>query len=108
MNSNLHALLLILLMGAIIFGLRCMPFIIFSGRKTPKVIAYTGKYLPFAIMGMLLVYCLKDTHIISAPYGIPEIIALAVTAGLQIWKKKSLLSIIAGTLTYMLLMQLIF
>lgn len=89
--------------------LRFLPFLIFGeNRKTPEVIAYLGQVLPFAIMGMLVVYCLKDVSFISAPFGIPEAIGCAVVAGLHIWKRNTLLSIGAGTVVYMLLVQFLF
>ena len=90
-------------------GLRFLPFLIFGeNRKTPEIVAYLGKVLPFAIMGMLVVYCLKDVSIISAPFGIPEAIGCAVVAGLHLWKRNTLLSIGVGTVAYMLLVQFVF
>ena len=89
--------------------LRFLPFLIFGeNRKTPEVIAYLGQVLPFAIMGMLVVYCLKDVSFFGAPFGIPEAIGCAVVAGLHIWKRNTLLSIGAGTVVYMLLVQFLF
>ena len=88
---------------------RFLPFLLFGGkRKTPAIITYLGKVLPCAIMGMLVVYCLKDVRPLSYPYGIPELLSIALVAVLHIWKRNSLLSIGAGTVFYMLLVQLIF
>ena len=90
-------------------GLRFLPFLIFGeNRKTPEIVAYLGKVLPFAIMGMLVVYCLKDVSIISAPFGIPEAIGCAAVAALHVWKRNTLLSIGVGTVVYMLLVQFVF
>ena len=90
-------------------GLRFLPFLIFGeNRKTPEIVAYLGKVLPFAIMGMLVVYCLKDVSIISAPFGIPEAIGCAAVAALHVWKRNTLLSIGIGTVAYMLLVQFVF
>ena len=88
---------------------RFLPFLIFGGkRETPKVIQYLGKVLPFAIMGMLVVYCMKDVQVLAWPHGIPELISCAVVAALHIWRRNSLLSIGVGTVCYMLLVQLVF
>ena len=88
---------------------RFLPFLIFGEKhKTPELILYLGKVLPFAIMGMLVVYCLKDVQVLAYPYGIPELVGCAVVAVLHVWKRNSLLSIGAGTLVYMLLVQLVF
>lgn len=87
--------------------LRFAPFVIFR-QKTPKVILYLGKVLPEAIIAMLVVYCLKDVSFLSGSRGIPEFIALAVVIGLHKWKHNTLLSILSGTIVYMLLIQLVF
>lgn len=88
---------------------RFLPFLIFSSKKpTPKYIVYLGKVLPCAVFGMLVVYCLKNVSILSGTHGLPELLAIAVTAGLHLWKKNMLLSIAGGTIVYMLLVQLVF
>ncbi len=89
--------------------LRFAPFLIFGkGKQTPPVISYLGKVLPFAIMGMLVVYCLKDISLRSAPFGIPELLSCAVVVLLHLWKRNTLLSIAGGTVFYMILVQTIF
>ena len=106
---NLHSALLIAVMALVTAGLRFLPFLIFGeNRKTPPLIVYLGQVLPFAIMGMLVVYCLKDVSFTAAPFGIPEIVGCAVVTLLHIWKRNTLLSIGAGTLCYMMLVQFIF
>ena len=69
---------------------------------------YLGRVLPYAVMGLLLIYCLKEVRVTAWPYGIPELIGLAVTAALQLWRKNMLLSIAAGTVLYMALVQVVF
>ena len=76
---------------------RWTPFLVFSGsRKLP------------AMMGLLVVYSLRNTDILSGSHGLPEAIAVTVTAGLHLWRRSTLLSILAGTAVYMLLVQLVF
>lgn len=88
---------------------RFLPFLVFGkGRKTPKIIEKLGALLPYAIMGMLVVYCLKDTSFMSLGGFVPALVACTVVAVLHIWKRNTLISIIAGTVTYMLLVQLVF
>ena len=88
---------------------RFLPFLVFSSNKpTPKYIQYLGKALPCAVFGMLVVYCLKNVSFVSGNHGLPEMIAIAVTALLHKWKGQMLLSIAGGTVCYMLLVQLVF
>ena len=88
---------------------RFLPFLVFSPKKpTPRFVQYLGKALPSAIFGMLVVYCLKNVDVLSGSHGIPELIAIAVTVGLHLWRKQMLLSIAGGTLCYMLFVQLVF
>ena len=109
MITDTHAALLVAVMAIVTMLLRFLPFFLFGGgRKTPPYIVYLGEVLPAAILGMLVVYCLKDTVVTAAPFGAPEAIAAAVVVGLQAWKRNSLISILAGTGVYMLLIQLMF
>lgn len=86
---------------------RFLPFIIFSEkRKPPKYIEYMGKVLPPAVFGLLIVYCLKDVSVFKGTHGIPEAVAIAITVAVHKWKHKLLLSILAGTISYMLLLYL--
>ena len=104
---NTHAALLVLVMAAVTVLLRFLPFLLFR-KQTPPYIAYLGEVLPAAIIGMLVVYCLKDTVLTRAPFGAPELIAGLAVVGLQAWKRNSLLSILGGTVIYMLLVQAVF
>ena len=107
--NNLHAVLTIAVIALVTAALRFLPFFLFGeNRKTPPMVAYLGNVLPFAIMGMLVVYCLKGVTLTAAPYGIPEAIGCAVVALLHIRKRNTLLSIGAGTVCYMLLVQFVF
>ena len=84
-----------------------LPFLIFR-KKVPSYVVYLGKVLPPAIIGMLVIYCLRNMSFVSAPYGIPELAASAIVVLLQAWKRNSLLSILSGTVVYMVLVQLVF
>ena len=107
--TNTYAILTIAVCALVTAGLRFLPFLIFGeNRTTPPVIAYLGQVLPFSIMGMLVVYCLKDVDLSTMPFGLPEAIGCATVAGLHVWKRNTLLSIGAGTVVYMLLVQFIF
>lgn len=106
---NIHAVWLVAVVALVTIGIRFLPFLIFGGgRQTPPFIAYLGRVLPYAIMGMLVVYCLRGVQPLSAPHGAPEALACLVVAGLHLWKRNTLLSIIGGTASYMLLIQLVF
>lgn len=98
---------LVAVMAAVTILLRFLPFWVFKG-KTPAYITYLGKVLPPAIIGMLVIYCLRNTSIQAAPHGLPELIAAVIVVGLQAWKRNALVSILSGTVAYMLMVQLVF
>lgn len=101
--------LIILLVALTTFATRVTPFLLFpKGKELPDVIQYLGKVLTPAVIGMLVVYCLKGTQVLSAPYGIPELIAVVTVAALHVWKRNNLLSIGVGTVLYMVLIQVVF
>ena len=109
MSSGLHALLMILVIAAVTAALRFIPFFIFSGeRPVPEFINYLGRVLPYAIMAMLVVYCLKGISFTKAPFGLPEIISVVLVAIMHIWRRNTLFSIICGTVCYMVLIQFVF
>lgn len=100
---------MIVVIALVTMATRFLPFLVFGEqRRMPAVISHLGKVLPCAIMGMLVVYCLKDISLLHAPFGIPELIGCAVVALLHIWKRNTLLSIGVGTVAYMLLVQFVF
>ncbi len=107
--TTAQKLLTIALCAAGTMATRFLPFLIFSSRRpTPAFIRYLGKVLPGAVFGMLVIYCLKSVSFVRYSYGIPELIAVAVTALLHVKKRQMLLSIAGGTVAYMLLVQLVF
>lgn len=88
---------------------RVLPFLLFPpGKPTPRYIQYLGRVLPYSVMGLLIVYCLKAVDIVKAPYGLPELISILLIFVLHVWKRNTLLSIMSGTAVYMMLIQLVF
>lgn len=85
---------------------RFLPFLVFpAGKTTPGYIQYLGKVLPPAVFGLLVVYCLKNVNWLGGSHGIPELLSIAVVAGLHVWKRQMLLSIAGGTVCYMLIVR---
>ena len=97
--------ILIIAMAVTTVILRFLPFLVF-GRNTPKYISYLGKVLPKAIIALLVIYCLKDVSIAAQPHGIPELIAGSSVAGMQVWKRNTVLSILLGTVIYMVIIRI--
>ena len=88
---------------------RFTPFLLFpEGKRPPELVVYLGRVLPPVMMGLLVVYCLKDVPILSNPYGLPELIAIAFIIAIHLWRKNVLLSIGCGTALYMFLVQKLF
>ncbi len=96
-------------MALVTAALRFLPFLLFGGeKKTPKMVEKLSRTLPYAVMAMLVVYCLKGVSFLRLSGFLPELIASAVVAALHIWRRNTLLSIVAGTLCYMFLVQAVF
>lgn len=88
---------------------RFLPFLVFpESKKPPRVIEYFGKVLPYAMTGLLVVYSLRNTPVLTGSHGLPELIACLVIVALHLWRRSMLLSIVGGTIVYMLLVQLVF
>lgn len=109
MSDLRYSAIMVAVIALVTIALRFAPFLIFGGKKkTPEIITYLGKVLPYAIMGMLVVFCLKGITPLTFPHGLPELIASVVVILLHVWKRNTLLSIIGGTACYMVLIQLVF
>lgn len=105
MIFDTHAAILVLIMAVVTWLLRALPFMVFR-KKVPGYILYLGEVLPAAIIGMLVVYCLREIQLTAAPFGLPELTAGTFVVMLHWWKRNSLISIVSGTILYMLLLHL--
>jgi len=109
MPTTLQALIIIAILALGTAITRFLPFIFFpDASSAPRYVIYLGKMLPTAAISILVVYCLREVTFAAAPHGIPEAIAIIAVAVLHIWRKNTLLSIGAGTVIYMLLVQFVF
>ena len=103
----MKAVIIIAVMSVVTMLIRFLPFLVFR-KRTPKYVSYLGRVLPPAIIGMLVIYCLKDITPALYPFGLPELIACACVVGVQVWRRNSLISILSGTIIYMLLIEFVF
>ena len=107
--TTLQILLTILIIALTTLLTRAVPFLIFpESRKIPDLIAYLDKVLPYAVIGMLVVFCYKDTPVAAAPYGLPELIATLAVVVLYKLTKQMILTIGGGVVIYMILIQIVF
>lgn len=101
-----RSLIIIVLVSLVTFTTRVIPFLVFpKGKEIPSVVRYLGKVLPPAVIGMLIVYCLRSVSLLERPFALPELIAGGLVVVLHIWKRNNLISIGVGTVVYMLLIQ---
>ena len=103
-----NSIMIILICALCTFAERLFPFVVFRNKEVPSIIRYLGKVLPMAVMGTLVVYCLRSTNFSEVALFVPQVVAVFVTALLHYWKKNTLLSVVSGTACYMFLIQVIF
>lgn len=109
MSTNLYLLIGIIIIALVTTALRAIPFLIFGGkRKAPEYITKLSSLLPYAVMAMLVVYCLKNISFSSVNAFLPELICAGIVVLLHLWKHNTILSIVVGTVGYMILVQLVF
>ena len=103
------SLIMIAVVAVATFATRAFSFLLFpKGKEIPESVRYIGKVLPPAIIALLVVYCLKSVQILAWPYALPELIACVAVVALHVWKRNVILSIAAGTILYMFLVQFVF
>lgn len=103
----MKTVIIIAVISVVTMLIRFLPFLVFR-KRTPKYVSYLGRVLPPAIIGMLVIYCLKDITPALYPFGLPELIACACVVVVQAWRRNSLISILSGTIIYMLLIEFAF
>lgn len=105
----IYSIIIIALIAALTFAARLFPYVIFGrGNKVPNLVIYLGEVLPPAVMVLLIVYCIRNISLLIYPYGIPELSAILLTAVLYFLTKNNLISMISGTILYMILIQVVF
>ncbi|MFH8790229.1 branched-chain amino acid transporter permease [Streptomyces roseoverticillatus] len=112
MPSAIHMIAALATMLAVTFMLRALPFAVLKTLRSSALVAdvidFLNRYMPVGILVILVTYSLRDVSLTSAPHGTPEALGLLATAGLHLWKRNLVLSIIGGTAVYVLLVNLVF
>ena len=106
--SDLHSMLIVAVTAGVTILLRFLPFFVFGEKKTPEFLDYLGKFLQYAIMAMLVVYCLKGVSFVAAASWLPAVLGVTVVVVLHVWKRNTLISIVGGTICYIIMVQGIF
>ncbi|MCJ8325711.1 MAG: AzlD domain-containing protein [Campylobacterales bacterium] len=106
MNNN-EIYLAILVMVIVNYFTRALPFLFFRKKKLPKFLVYIERFFPPVIMTILVFYTLKDVNFVEYPYALKEVGAILFTGVLHVVFKNYLVSIFAGTIFYMFLLQYI-
>lgn len=107
MSEMLYPVAVIAAVALVTWSLRAAPFVLFGNRPLPEIMRYLGKVLPPAIMTVLVIYCLRNISFSQFPFGLPEIVASALVIILQVVRKNMYVSIIAGTVGYMVLIRIL-
>ena len=106
MNEPLYLAVAIAVIALVTWLLRAVPFLLLGRRKLSGMVVYLGKMLPPAIMAILVVYCLKNLDLLAAGHGMEQLIPVALVVGVQLWRKNTLLSILVGVVSHMVLIRL--
>lgn len=107
-TNTVHLIAAIAIVALVTWGLRAFPFLVFGNKRLPQLVRYLGYALPPAIMVILVFYCIRNTSFGEYPYGLAEIISILLVILIHIKKKNMYVSIMAGTICYMLLIRTIF
>lgn len=95
-------------MAVVTFALRAIPFAVLKPLRSSALVAYLGIYMPAGIMLILVMYSLKNASLTGPSHGIPELMAVGVTAAVHLWRKNAVLSIVVGTALYVTLVNTVF
>lgn len=107
MITNSQAIILIAVATIATFLTRSLPFIFLNKHRSNKYIVYLGKVLPFSIIGLLMIYSVKEINFMVMPFALPEIIAIVATALIHRFFRNNLISIGLGTAIYLIIVNII-
>jgi len=105
MYSTTTLLIITLIVALITFTTRLLPFAFFRNKQVPQALSSLETGLPVMIMVLLAMNCLKNVEWTSYPHGLPEIICIIIVGVLHLYKRNALISILSGTLVYVLLVH---
>ena len=109
MNSLTEALVMVFAMGIVIFFCRAFPFLFFArgGENRGAFFSFVEKTVPPVAMTVLAFNAIGGAFRETLSGGLLVLAASTFTALLHLWKRNSLLSIIGGTVLYMVLIRII-
>lgn len=96
MPDTPYLLMAVAVSAAVTWALRALPFTVLAPLHASKTVQYLSARMPAGVMVILFVYCLRDLPL-PQPRAAAPLAALAVTAGLHLWRRSALLSILGGT-----------
>ncbi len=96
MTSDWRALAVIATISAVTIVLRIAPFALLRRGAGDGYLRYLRDAMPPGVMLLLVAYTLRDLDPTRYPYGLPELIALALSLGLYWRTGRALLSIGVG------------
>lgn len=106
-SEALYSVLMIAVAALVTWLTRAIPFLVFGKRQLPGMVVYLGEVLPPAIMVILVVYCLRNISFTTPPYGLAELAACGGVFLSHKLLKNMYVSIILGTVCYMLLIRVL-
>lgn len=106
MDSTAYILAFIAVATAATFATRVIPFLFLSRHHEHPLLIYIGRYLPAAVMALLVMVFLIRSGSWTAPaFGTDALVPCAIVILLHLWRRNALLSIVAGTAIYMVIQQ---
>lgn len=107
--NHTYTVTVMVVIALITLATRAFPFIVFgSKREVSERVLYIGRVLPPAVIAVLVVYCLRNITPLTAPHGLPELISVGLIIAFHLWKKNTILSVLSGTVCYMILIRTLF
>ena len=76
---------------------QALPFTALAPLRASAAVGYLSARMPLGVMVILLGYTLRNLPLGDPGRALPDILALAATVGLHLWRRNAVLSILGGT-----------
>jgi branched-subunit amino acid transport protein AzlD len=103
MPDSRYLLGLVLVSTVVTWGLRAVPFAVLAPMRRSPLIGRLAIQLPLGVMLILALSTMRGVSFHDAGRVVGFALAVAVTIVLQLWRRSFVLSIVAGTATYVLI-----
>lgn len=97
MPEPAYILAAVLISSAVTWTLRAAPFALLAPIRNSSLLPYLNENMPVGIMTILVFYTVRHLPPAFTPMTVAVTAGFITTAGLHLWRRNAIVSVIGGT-----------